>query len=261
MPERPIRPSRPIRRLRNSVAQDPDAEVRPTGPAAVAKPVIPTDVDAWIPRGLRRAITQQVRDPDTADEVQRAIAAGGELLDAGEGAEAVALFAWAKTQASRIPDIREGLGVAHYQAGDFREALKELRTYRRMAASNDQDHLIADCLRGLGRGVDEVAETVEVLVAADGVPPDRQVEGLLVWAGALRDAGDIAGARSVLRRADDDLLRRADEEAHARFDYLVGDLAAAAGDNGAARTSFTRLARLPGDPLEAGQRLAELPPA
>ncbi len=261
MPERPVRPSRPIRPLRNAVARDPDAEVRPTGPTAVVKPVIPTDVASWVPRGLRRAITQQVRDPDTVDDVQRAINAGGELLDAGEGADAVALFAWAKTQASRIPDIREGLGVAHYQAGDFREALNELRTYRRMAASHDQDHLIADCLRGMGRGVDEVADTVEVLLAADGVPPDRQVEGLLVWAGALRDAGDVAGARSVLRRADDDLLGRADEEARARFDYLAGDLAAEAGDVESARASFTRVARVPGDPLEAAQRLDTLPPA
>lgn len=253
MPDRPIRPRRSHR-----PRQDPAATVVPSGPAAVARPVIPDDVDPWVPRGLRRAIGQQVRDLDTARDVQRAVAAGGRLLDEGRGDEAVALFSWAKMHASRVPDIREGLGVAHYQAGAFREAMQELRTYRRMSASHDQDHLIADCLRGLGRPVDEVAATVQELLDADGIPPDRQVEGLVVWAGALRDAGDIAGGRAVLRRADRDLLRRADDEAGARLAYLSADLAAADGDLETARAGFRRLADLPGDPLDAGARLAEL---
>lgn len=255
MPDRPARPIRPLRSTRPR--QDPDEAVRPSGPVSVAKPEIP-DVDPWLPRGLRRAISQQVRDADTAKDVQRAIAAGGNLLDEGLGEEAVPLFAWAKVQASRIADIREGLGVAHYQAGDYREALNELRTYRRMEASHDQDHLIADCLRGLGRGVGEVAATVSAQLAAEGVAPDRQVEGLLVWAGAVRDAGDVAGARAVLRRGDDDLLRRAGEDARGRVVWLASDLAAEAGDVEAARAGFQELARLPDDPFEAGPRLSAL---
>ncbi len=251
-PRRPLRPRRP-----RTVRQDPDAEVRPTGPSAVAKPIIP-DGDPWLPRGLRRAVRQQVRDPDTADEVLRAIGAGGDLLDEGEGGQAVALFAWAKVQASRIPDIREGLGVAHYQAGNYREALNELRTYRRMGAAHDQDHLIADCLRGLGRDTSEVASEVAGMLAADGVPPERQVEGLLVWAGSVRDDGDVAAARAVLRRADPDLLRRAGDEARDRLTWLAADLAEADGDVDAAREGFRELARRPEDPFEAGPRLSEL---
>ncbi|MBY5164177.1 hypothetical protein [Salsipaludibacter albus] len=256
MPDRPSRPIRPLRSHRPR--QDPDEPVRPSGPVSVARPDIPDDVDVHLPRGLRRTIGKQVRDRDTLADVERAIAYGAELLDLEEGAQAVPYYAWAKVQASRVADIREGLGVAHYQAGDFQEALKELRTYRRMAAAHDQDHLIADCLRGLGRDTAEVADTVEGMLAADGVPPDRQLEGLLVWAGAVRDDGDLPGARAVLRRADDDLRRRAGEEARGRFTWLAADLAEEAGDLDAAREGFRELARLPEDPFEAGPRLSDL---
>lgn len=256
MPDRPARPIRPLRR--NRPRQDPDAEVRPTGPTSVAKPVIPDDVDPWLPREVYRAIQLQVRDRDLADEVQQAVAAGSAYLDDGDGAAAEPLFAWAKVQASRIPDIREGLGVALYLQGNYREALNELRTYRRMAAAHDQDHLVADCLRGLGRDTSEVAAQVEQMVAADGVPPDRQLEGLLVWAGAVRDDGDVPAARAVLRRADRDLLRRCDDEARHRFTWVSADLAEQDGDVEAARDGFRELARLPEDPYEVGPRLAEL---
>lgn len=256
MPDRPSRPIRPLRR--NRPRQDPDAEVMPTGPTSVAKPVIPDDIDPWLPREVYRAIQLQVRDGDLADEVQRAVAAGGAMLDEGDGAAAAPLFAWAKVQASRIPDIREGLGVALYLDGNYREALNELRTYRRMAAAHDQDHVIADCLRGLGRDTSEVAAQVEQMLTADGVPPDRQVEGLLVWAGAVRDDGDVSGARAVLRRADRDLLRRCEDEARQRFTWLSADLAEADGDPDSAREGFRELARLPEDPFEAGPRLAAL---
>lgn len=256
MPDRPSRPIRPLRSHRPR--QDPDEPVRPSGPVSVARPDIPDDVDVHLPRGLRRTIGKQVRDRDTLADVERAIAYGAELLDLEQGAEAVPYYAWAKVQASRVADIREGLGVAHYQAGDFQEALKELRTYRRMAAAHDQDHLIADCLRGLGRDTAEVADTVEGMLAADGVPPGRQLEGLLVWAGAVRDDGDLPGARAVLRRADDDLVRRADDDARARLEWLTADLAARSGDVEEARRLWTGLARIDDDPYDAADRLAQL---
>ena len=262
MPEAPRQPFRPSRGRPASAAavrRDGD-EIRPSGPRPVPRPAIAEDTRVHLPRGVRRAIDNQVRDEERSTAVQQALTLGGVLIDDGEGEEAIALLAWAKSHAARVPEIREALGVAYYQAGDYRNALNELRTFRRMAASHDQDHLIADCLRGLGHPVPEVAAEVQELLSATGVQPERQLEGLMVWAGAVRDAGDVAGARAVLRRADADLLRRADDEATQRMEWLAADLAEADGDLEAARTGFARLAQVPEDPWEATARLRALAP-
>jgi len=233
--------------------------VQPSGPARMPRPTLPPGLNVTLPRGLRRAIEAQVRDADMARDVQRAVSLAISCLDDGMAHEAIPLLAWAKSLAPRVADIREALGVAHYLAGHFQDALNELRTYRRMAASHDQDHLIADSLRGLGHPANEVAATVEEMLSADGVPADRQVEGLLVWSGALRDGGDLAGARSVLRRVDHRLLQRADDQdVNQRVTWLTAELAAADGDLATARHGYTTLAAISGDPWDARARLAEL---
>lgn len=258
-PRQPFRPSSGRQASAAAVRRDGD-EIRPSGPRPVPRPAIPEDTRVRLPRGVRRAIDNQVRDEERSTAVQQALTLGGELIDEGRGEEAVPLLAWAKSHAARVPEIREALGIASYLAGDYRNALNELRTFRRMAASHDQDHVIADCMRGLGHPVEEVAAEVQELLAARGVHPDRQLEGLMVWAGAVRDAGDVPGARAVLRRADADLLRRADDEATERLEWLAADLAEADGDLEAARAGFRRLAALPEDPWEAAPRLRDLGP-
>lgn len=254
-PPRPFRP-RAAGTVRPS---SPDGDMQPSGPARVPRPALPPDLKGTLPRGLRRTIQAQVPDVSTARDVQRAVSLAIDLLDDGNGQEAIPLLVWAKSLAPRVADIREALGVAHYLTGAFQDALNELRTYRRMAASHDQDHLIADCLRGLGHPVGEVAGTVKEMLASDGVPAQRQVEGLLVWAGALRDAGDLAGARSVIRRVDHGLLQRADDqEVDQRVTWLTAELAAADGDLATARDGYATLAALPGDPWDARAPLAKL---
>lgn len=260
MPDKPPagRPFRPRTGRGGPPAARRASDVRPTGPERTERPDIPPDVEIDLPRGLRRAIEAQVRNDSVARDVQRAVTLAGMLIDEGLGEEAVGMLAWAKSLAPRSADIREALGVAHYQAGEYRDALNELRTYRRMAAAHDQDHLVADCMRALGHPVTEIAAEVQQMVASDGVPGDRQLEGLLVWAGALRDAGDVPGARAVLRRVDPSLLRRVDDEARHRLAWVEAELAAAAGELDTARRGFRDLAALPDDPFDARARLAEL---
>lgn len=256
-PRKPFRPQQGRVASAAAVRRDGD-EIRPSGPRPMPQPLIPENLRVHLPRGVRRAIDKQVPDSDVSRDVQRALTMAGELLEEGLGEEAVPLMAWAKAHAARVPEIREALGVAHYQAGDYRNALNELRTFRRMAASHGQDHLIADCLRGLGHPVHEVAAEVQTLLGADGVEPERQIEGVMVWSGAIRDSGDIAGARAVLRRADSDMVRRAGDEAEHRLAWLAAELAEADGDVEAARHGFGTLARLADDPWGAGPRLAAL---
>lgn len=256
-PRRPFRPSRDQAPSAAVVRRDGD-EIRPSGPRPVARPDLPEDLEVRLPRGLRRAIDNQVRDEERSRDVQKAMTLAAAMLDEGLGAEAVPLLAWAKSQASRVADVREALGVAHYQAGQWREAVNELRTYRRMAADQGQNHLIADSVRALGGSVEEVAAEIQPQLEAEGLHPERVVEGLLVWAGALRDAGDLPGARAVLRRADTSLLDRAGDEPRQRWTWLAADLAAADGDNATARRLWSELARLPDDPWDAGPALAQL---
>jgi hypothetical protein len=52
---------------------------------------------------------------------------------------------------SRIPVVRESVGITAYLVGDFALALRELRTYRRLAGTNASLPMMIDCERGLGR--------------------------------------------------------------------------------------------------------------
>src|SRR5690606_20408852 len=115
-----------------------------------------------------------------------------------------------------------------YLRGEFKAALTELRAYKRLSGRDDQDHLVADCLRGSGAPPAEVGEVVQAMVGGDA-PADRRLEALLVWAGTVADAGDVAAGRAVLRRADRDLVDAAGPDARDRLTYVAGDLAERAG--------------------------------
>lgn len=238
---RPDRDERPARRA------------RPRAP----RPELPEDVRPSLPGGVRRELKQHVRGRELADDVGLCLMLAGEAIDDDAPEAALPYLAWAKEVAPRAPSIREGLAVAHYLAGDFRAALNELRAYRRLSGANDQDHLLADCLRATGHATHEVAEVVQAMVDSDA-PADRRLEALLVWAGAVADAGDLAAARAVLRRADRTLVDAAGPEAMDRLTYVAGDLAARDGDLAAARRAFTRLAEDPDDPYGVVERLDAL---
>jgi hypothetical protein len=105
----------------------------------------------------------------------------------------------ARDRASRIAVVREAVGVAAYHAGDFAEASRELRAYRRMSGEEGYRAVLADCERAQGRP--EVALRLVREALADGPDPDETVELRLVEAGARRDLGENAAARLVLEGA------------------------------------------------------------
>ena len=61
--------------------------------------------------------------------------------------------------------MREVLGLALYGEERWQEALTELKAYRRMSGRADQNHIIADCLRALGRPAEAVPLAEEELRA------------------------------------------------------------------------------------------------
>ena len=152
----------------------------------------PRDLDPAIRAGLRGL------DPRNADKVAAYLVAAGTLVDEDPQA-ALAHARAARDRASRVAAVREAVGVAAYHAGDFAEAARELRAYRRMSGDPGYRAVLADCERALGRP--EVALRLVLESLAEGPDEEEAVELRLVEAGARRDLGESAAARLVLEDA------------------------------------------------------------
>lgn len=209
-----------------------------------------------LPGAVMRDIKRTARANDV-EPVATAVAVAGEALDEGEVGRAVELLAWARSRAPRSVPIREGLGVAHYLAGEFEDAQRELQAYRRMSGRADQNHLLADAARALGR-TEKVVELIDEMAAglADrSVPLERYVEGLIVQAGIRADAGDHAAALALLQQVP---LPDQLGDAHGRVWYAAGDIAEAMGDLEAAREYFEAVLTVDDQFLDARERAESL---
>ncbi|RBY81463.1 hypothetical protein DQ239_02470 [Blastococcus sp. TF02-09] len=91
------------------------------------------------------------------------------------------------------------MGVAAYHAGDYAEAARELRAYRRMSGDHAYRAVLADCERALGRP--EVALRLVAEALTQSPDEEEQAELRLVETGARRDLGEDAAARLVLEAA------------------------------------------------------------
>src|SRR5699024_1201694 len=107
----------------------------------IQEPEIPEGVTG---RELDKEIFGQLRslDKENAAMVAKHLVAAGGLLDldpdrAHEHAKA------AMARAGRVAVVREALGIAAYYVEKYDEAVRELRTHRRISGSNDNLALIA----------------------------------------------------------------------------------------------------------------------
>lgn len=134
-------------------------------------------------------------DRATADAVARHLVAAGELLD--EDPEAALAHARAARQrATRIAAVREAVGIAAYQCGDWAQALAELRAARRMGSRSPLLAMIADCERGVGRP--ERALDIMRSPEAAALTGDDADELRIVAAGARSDLGQHEQALAIL---------------------------------------------------------------
>lgn len=214
------------------------------------KPTIPEDVPR-VPGPVWRDIDAATAH-GLAPEVARAVSGAAELAEA-DPERATALLRWAKEVAPRSAAVREALGVDAYRRGDFRAAASELGAYRRLSGRQDQNHLLADSLRATGRG-DRVRELVEAM--GDEVAEERRLEGHLVHAGMLADAGDALRAREVLERVGGTPTAAGPE--HLRLWYLAAELSLELGDQAHAVELLQAVVTLDPDFLDAAERLVEL---
>jgi hypothetical protein len=99
-------------------------------------------------------------------------------------------------RAGRVDIVREAAGLTAYRTERFAEALRELRTVRRLNGSSEHLAIMADCERGLGRP--ERAIALAATPEAETLDEDQKVELAIVVSGARLDLGEIEAAESVL---------------------------------------------------------------
>jgi tetratricopeptide (TPR) repeat protein len=153
-------------------------------------------------------------EPRNAEQVAKHLVVAGVVID-DDPELALAHARAARDRASRLAAVREAVGVAAYHAGDYAEAARELRAYRRMTGDEGYRAVLADCERALGRPEVALRLVAEALAARPDA--EEEAELRLVEAGVRRDLGEAAAARLVLEtalggRPRPELVRNADPE-------------------------------------------------
>ena len=216
-------------------------------------PPVPEDADpTLLDRGVRAEL-RSLSNPN-AEAVAKYLVAAGEAIDT-DPARALEFARAARSRAARVGAVREAVGIAAYHAGEWSEALTELRTARRISGDPRNLPVIADCERALGRP----EQAAKMLSDADvrRLDADTRAELLIVVAGARRDLGQLDAALSVLARGG--LDREHPRAGAARLWYAYADILLAAGRTDEAASWFAASAALdPDGELDAAERAAAL---
>lgn len=221
----------------------------------------PRDIGPPIPKEIEaKQLAPEIRgelttlDRSTADVVARHLVAAGELLDEDPDA-ALAHARAARARAGRIAAVREAVGIAAYQCGDWAQALAELRAARRMGSRSPLLALIADCERGIGRPerAIELARSPE----AAQLSGDDADELRIVVAGARSDLGQHDQALAILSSPQLDPAQTG--QTAARLFYAYAETLLALGRDPEALQWFLNAARADIEGItDAEERITEL---
>ena len=181
------------------------------------------------------------------------------LVAAGALADDEPELAWrharaARSQGGRVAVVRETVGLVAYRAGEWAEAISELRAARRMGGGPGHLPVMADSERALGHP--ERAIELSRSVEATGLDPAAAAELTIVVAGARSDLGQhdaaLVGLRSGAGSVDPDAPYAA------RLYYAYADLLARTGRRDEAVSWFIRAADVDADEeTDAAERLEE----
>ncbi len=207
-------------------------------------------------RELDRSVAQQLRGlPEKlAARVARHLVAAATLID-DDPKTAYQHTLAARARAARIAVVREACGEAAYRAGEYADALSELRAAKRMNGNTDYLAVMADCERALGRPDRALALAHNPSVAnlEDGL----KAEMTIVEAGARRDRGELDAALRTLENAP--LRSKSREDWVVRLRYAYADTLAAAGRTDQAIEWFHRTIGIDGNDItDAAVRAEEL---
>jgi tetratricopeptide (TPR) repeat protein len=206
-----------------------------------------------LPRDLADEIRRTAR-PANHQAAMARLARAIELLERDDPRAAAAEAEKAKSLAPRSAAVREVLGLALYGLERWQEALTELKAYKRMTGRVDQNHVIADCLRALGRPGEAIPLADEELRGK--APNDAKAEAVVVAAAALADQRRYPEALAFLRRA-----RTRDDVAEPytlRLWYVKADILERAGRREEAAEEFRKIMRHEPGAFDAAERLAQL---
>jgi tetratricopeptide (TPR) repeat protein len=186
--------------------------------------------------------------------VARHLVAAGELLESDPKTAYQHTLA-ARARASRLAVVREAVGEAAYAAGEYAEALAELRAAKRMNGAQDYVAIMADCERALGRP-DRALALLKNAPRETFAPP-LLAETVIVEAGARRDRGELDAALRTLEHARLNSQTRAPWVARLRYAYA--DTLLAAGRPQEALEWFHRTEAVDTDEVtDAAERAAEV---
>ncbi len=218
--------------------------------------ITPGELDAEARRDLRGL------QKDTADVVAKHLVAAGMLVDE-DPERALEHARFARRRASRIAVVREAAGIAAYHAGEWNEALGELRAARRMGGGPGHLAVMADIERAMGRP-ERALELVRSPEAKE-LGRAETVELAIVAAGARRDLGELDAAVVGLQIPELEPARR--DPWSPRLFYAYADNLLAAGRESDALEWFVhavdadelgetdaaeRMAELTGEPIDDG---------
>ncbi|NAS26019.1 hypothetical protein GT755_30660 [Herbidospora sp. NEAU-GS84] len=193
---------------------------------------------------------------DLAELVAKHLVAATRALAAEDAEKAYEHAKVARRFAGRIGVVREAVGIAAYHAGQYAEALSDLRAARRMTGSEAFLPIMADCERGMGRP----ERALDLVKSKEAEKLDRagKIELAIVESGARRDLGQLDAAVVTLQRLTE-LRDPQPREWSARLAFAYADALAAAGHASAAADWFGRAASFDEDgETDAAERYAEL---
>ena len=208
--------------------------------ARSARVELPSDVSAQM---LDVEVRQQLRSlsKDVAELVARHLVMTGRLLE-DDPTQAVLHARAACALAGRVGVVREANGLAAYAAQEWKEALSELRTARRITGQVEHLPVMADCERALGRpghalGYADDPDAGRLSIAA-------HAELVIVLAGARQDLGQADAAVLLLQQPAQASTHRGTA---LRLRYAYADALLSAGRADEALQWFRRTAEIDRD--------------
>ncbi|PFG28781.1 tetratricopeptide repeat protein [Corynebacterium renale] len=203
----------------------------------INEPDIPDDIDV---RDLDPLVLQDLKvlSKQNADAVAKHMIMAATWMD-DDPQLALRHARAAKDRGGRVAITRETNGIAAYRAGEWKEALSELRAARRMGGGPGLLAVMADCERGLGRPLKAI-ELGRSDEAAE-LDSDSAVELAIVVAGARHDLGQHDSALVTLERKNPS--KEASDVTGVRLAYAYADALELLGRFDEAREWFESVAK------------------
>ena len=210
---------------RSQGRQEDQGRRKDSGP----RPRLDLTAGAGLPRWVQEEVNRSTRKERRPAVLQYLEAAAGAFADAKYG-KAAQQAEQAKEASSSNATIREILGLSYYRLGRWKDALKELRGFRRIAGETTHLPVEMDCLRALERGNDVEkawAQLHDLGGRRDTMREARVVYGsYLLDGGRLHEAWKVVNPKKIHKEADESSLRQW---------YVAARVAAHLGDDSSAR--------------------------